>query len=70
MGASLKCQYGLRALFELSRRYGEGLVCAGAEIGGQAFEVVHCYLLTGASSQAGAPLFNWLLLIGLRVSIG
>ena len=27
MGASLKCQYGLRALFELSRRYGQGLVC-------------------------------------------
>ena len=26
MGASLKCQYGLRALFELSRRYGQGLI--------------------------------------------
>ncbi|MDR2162008.1 MAG: Rrf2 family transcriptional regulator [Desulfovibrio sp.] len=26
MGVSLKCQYGLRALFELSRRWGEGLV--------------------------------------------
>jgi Rrf2 family protein len=26
MGVSLKCQYGLRALFELSRRWGRGLV--------------------------------------------
>jgi Rrf2 family protein len=26
MGVSLKCQYGLRALFELSRRRGHGLV--------------------------------------------
>ena len=26
MGISLKCQYGLRALFELARREGEGLV--------------------------------------------
>ncbi|GFH62801.1 MAG: Rrf2 family transcriptional regulator [Candidatus Desulfovibrio kirbyi] len=26
MGVSVKCQYGLRALFELSRRWGEGLV--------------------------------------------
>ena len=26
MGVSLKCQYGLRALFELARREGEGLV--------------------------------------------
>lgn len=26
MGVSLKCQYGVRALFELSRRWGEGLV--------------------------------------------
>ena len=26
MGVSLKCQYGLRALFELSRRWGCGLV--------------------------------------------
>jgi Rrf2 family protein len=26
MGVSLKCQYGLRALFELGRHYGRGLV--------------------------------------------
>jgi Rrf2 family protein len=26
MGVSLKCQYGLRALFELARRHGDGLV--------------------------------------------
>jgi Rrf2 family protein len=26
MGVSIKCQYGLRALFELSRRWGQGLV--------------------------------------------
>ncbi|WP_331712857.1 RrF2 family transcriptional regulator [Candidatus Desulfovibrio trichonymphae] len=26
MGVSLKCQYGLRALFELARRHGNGLV--------------------------------------------
>jgi Rrf2 family protein len=26
VGVSVKCQYGLRALFELSRRWGEGLV--------------------------------------------
>ena len=26
MSVSLKCQYGLRALFELARRYGDGLV--------------------------------------------
>ena len=26
MSVSLKCQYGLRALFELTKRYGDGLV--------------------------------------------
>ncbi|MDR2574441.1 MAG: Rrf2 family transcriptional regulator [Desulfovibrio sp.] len=26
MGVSIKCQYGLRALFELGRRWGQGLV--------------------------------------------
>ena len=36
MSVSLKCQYGLRALFELSRRYGEGLVGIPEIAGAQA----------------------------------
>jgi Rrf2 family protein len=36
MGVSIKCQYGLRALFELAKRWGEGLVRISAIAGAQA----------------------------------